>query len=72
MTSSEVKETSEITNAISIYVRGIRQDVLMNDMVADPKIRLQYSSKYAGSSNFWKKAIGMNECSKDVEKDKVT
>jgi hypothetical protein len=61
MTSSEVKETSEITNAISIYVRGIRQDVLMNDMVADPKIRLQYSSKYAGSSNFWKKAIGMNE-----------
>jgi hypothetical protein len=33
----------------------------MADMEADPKIRLQYSSKYAGSSNFWKKAIGMNE-----------
>ncbi len=66
MTSSEVKETSEITNAISIYVRGIRQDVLMNDMVADPKIRLQYSSKFAGSSNFWKKAIGMNETFKKL------
>jgi len=61
MTSYEVKETSEITNAITILVRGVRQDVLMADMVADPKIRLQYSSKYAGSSNFWKKAIGMNE-----------
>jgi hypothetical protein len=60
MTSYEVKETSE-TNAITILVRGIRQDVLMADMEADPKIRLQYSSKYAGSSNFWKKAIGMNE-----------
>jgi len=61
MTSYEVKETSEITNAVTILVRGVRQNVLMADMEADPKIRLQYSSKYAGSSNFWKKAIGMNE-----------
>ncbi|NTV19063.1 MAG: S46 family peptidase [Bacteroidales bacterium] len=61
MTSAEVKEMSDITNSISIYVRGVRQDVLMKDMVADPKIRLQYASKYSGSSNFWKKAIGMNE-----------
>ena len=61
MTSYEVKETSEITNAVTILVRGVRQNVLMADMVSDPKIRLQYSSKYAGSSNFWKKAIGMNE-----------
>ena len=61
MTSYEVKETSEITNAITILVRGVRQNVLMADMVSDPKIRLQYSNKYAGSSNFWKKAIGMNE-----------
>jgi hypothetical protein len=61
MTSYEVKETSEINNAITILVRGIRQDILMKDMVADPKIRLMYSSKYAGSSNSWKKSIGMNE-----------
>ena len=61
MTSYEVKETSEITNAITILVRGVRQNILMTDMVSDPKIRLQYSNKYAGSSNFWKKAIGMNE-----------
>ena len=61
MTSYEVKETSEITNAATILVRGVRQNVLMTDMVADPKIRLMYSNKYAGSSNSWKKAIGMNE-----------
>ena len=61
MTSFEVKETSEITNAVTILVRGVRQNILMTDMEADPKIRLQYSNKYAGSSNFWKKAIGMNE-----------
>jgi len=61
MTSYEVKETSEITNAVSILVRGIRQNILMTDMVADPKVRLMYASKYAGSSNGWKKSIGMNE-----------
>lgn len=67
MTSYEVKETSEITNAITILVRGIRQDILMADMEADPKIRLQYSNKYAGSSNYWKKAIGMNETFKKLK-----
>jgi len=61
MTSYEVKETSEITNAVSILVRGVRQNILMTDMVADPKVRLMYASKYAGSSNGWKKSIGMNE-----------
>ncbi len=61
MTSAEVVETRDIPNSIAIYVRGVRQDVLMEDMMADPKIRLQYSSKFAGSSNFWKKATGMNE-----------
>ena len=67
MTSTEVKETSDITNSIVIYVRGVRQEVLMADMEADPKIRLQYSSKYAGSSNYWKKAMGMNETFKKLK-----
>ena len=61
MTSDEVGETRDLNNAIPIYVRGIRQNVLMADMESDPKIRLQYASKYSGSSNFWKKATGMNE-----------
>jgi hypothetical protein len=61
MTSFEVKETSEIINSIRILVRGVRQDILMADMVADPKIRLQYSNKYASSSNAWKKSMAMNE-----------
>jgi len=67
MTSFEVKETSEINNEITAYVRGVRQDILMKDMVADPKIRLQYSSKFAGSSNSWKKAIAMNEAFKKLK-----
>ncbi len=61
MTSEEAKETQDISNAISIYTRGIKQDIWMEDMQADPKVRIQYSNKYAGSSNGWKKWIGMNE-----------
>ncbi len=61
MTAAEVAETRDIGNAIRIHARGVRQEVLMKEMVADPKIRLQYSNKYARSSNFWKKSLGMNE-----------
>ena len=61
MTASELRETRDITNAVSIYVRGIRQEVMMEDMVADPKIKIQYASKHSGSSNGWKKWMGMNE-----------
>ena len=50
-----------IRNEVAIKVRTVRQDVLMADMQADPKIMIQYASKYAGSSNGWKKWIGMNE-----------
>ena len=60
MTASELGETSE-RNDVAIKVRTVRQDVLMADMQADPKIMIQYASKYAGSSNGWKKWIGMNE-----------
>ncbi|MDD2594232.1 MAG: S46 family peptidase [Bacteroidales bacterium] len=61
MTQSELVETRDITNAISIYTRGIRQELMMEDMLASPKVKIQYASKYSGSSNGWKKWIGMNE-----------
>ena len=60
MTASELAEQRE-RNEVAIKVRTVRQDVLMADMQADPKIMIQYASKYAGSSNGWKKWIGMNE-----------
>jgi hypothetical protein len=66
MTSWEVEQTSKVSNAIMIEARGLRQDIMMKDMLADPKVRLQYASKYAGSSNFWKKALGMNETFKKL------
>lgn len=44
-----------------IEIRTERQKVLMEDMRRDPAIMIQYASKYASSSNGWKKYIGMNE-----------
>ena len=57
-TSPELKNQI-ITNDIRIAARTIRQNVLLEDMLADPKIKIQYASKYSGSSNGWKKWQGM-------------
>ena len=48
-------------NDIRIDARTVRQDVLWKEMRADDKVSLQYASKYAGSSNGWKKWIGMRD-----------
>ena len=48
-------------NEAGIYCRGRRQDALLEDMLADPAVRIKYSSKYSSSSNYWKNWIGMNE-----------
>ncbi|MDR3133583.1 MAG: S46 family peptidase, partial [Prevotellaceae bacterium] len=61
MTSWEVRERMNVINAVRIYVRGIRQEILLEDMLADPKVKIQYASKYTGSTNYWKNSIGMNE-----------
>ncbi len=61
MTSFELEERTDVLNAVRIHARGVRQDVLQEDMLADPKVRLQYSSKFASSSNYWKNSIGMNQ-----------
>ena len=61
MTSYEVGETMNITNANRIKIRGVKQEIWMKDMQADPKVNIQYASKYSGSSNYWKFSIGQNE-----------
>lgn len=57
-TSFEVDELLKITHPNRIKIRGIRQEILMADMQADPKVNIQYASKYSGSSNYWKYSIG--------------
>lgn len=61
MTSYGVDEVLKITHPNRIKIRGIRQEILMADMMADPKVNIQYASKYSGSSNYWKFSIGQKQ-----------
>lgn len=56
-TSYEVDEIINVSDPIRVKVRGIRQDIMLADMLSDDKVRIQYSAKYAGSSNYWKKSM---------------
>ena len=57
-TSPELEQQLRL-NDIRIAARTVRQNVLMEDMLADPAVRIKYASKYAMSSNGWKKWQGM-------------
>jgi hypothetical protein len=61
LTRSEVEQRMHSTNDPRIRIRGARQDVLKAEMAASAKVRIQYASKYASSSNYWKNSIGMNK-----------
>ena len=61
LTQSEIKQRMNSTNAPRIRIRGVRQDVLKEEMAASDEVRIQYASKYANSSNYWKNSIGMNK-----------
>ncbi len=61
MTTYEMKHLIDVENANRIFVRGERQAILMEDMLADDAVRLKYAAKYASSSNYWKNSIGKNE-----------
>lgn len=59
-TSWEVAERRDIDNAVRINIRNLRQEAMLEEMLADPQIRIQYANKYAGSTNAHKNAIGCN------------
>lgn len=59
-TSYEVAERRDIDNTVRINIRKLRQDIMLEAMLKDPVIRIQYASKYAGSTNAYKNAIGSN------------
>jgi hypothetical protein len=60
MTTYEMDQLTGQDNPNRIFVRGERQKVLWEEMSKSDKIRIQYASKYASSSNYWKNSIGQN------------
>ncbi len=67
MTSMELQSQISISNTNRIYIRGIKQDILLKDMLADRAINIKYASKYSGSSNYWKNSIGQNKALKRLK-----
>lgn len=61
LTEKEVVQMMNCTNTPRIAIREARQGVLAAAMAKSDKTRIQYASKYASSSNYWKNAIGMNK-----------
>jgi len=59
-TSWEVAERRDIDNSVRIRMREVRQDAMLEEMLNDPAVKIQYASKYAGSTNAHKNAIGAN------------
>ena len=57
---SEVEEWKTIDNDIRIRMRQIRQEVMLKDMLADPKVNIMYAAKYARSQNAYRRAMGAN------------
>ncbi|MEG0808149.1 MAG: S46 family peptidase [Alistipes sp.] len=60
MTSYEIDRMLDIENPQRIFIRGERQAILREQMASSDRIRIQYASKYARSSNYWKNSIGMS------------
>jgi len=61
MTSWEVEQIRQIDNPNRIRIRGLRQELMMKDMLSSNEIRIKYASKYFNSSNYWKYSIGQNQ-----------
>lgn len=59
-TSWEVAERRDIDNTVRINIRELRQKAMLEEMLKDPKVRIQYASKYASSENAYKNSIGSN------------
>ncbi len=60
LTSYGVEHNLKMMYPTRIKIRRAKLDIYAEDMAADAKVRIQYASKYAGVSNYWKNFIGMS------------
>lgn len=61
LTSQGIELVYNYSNPLSIKARGKRLDIWDADMKASDKVRIQYASKYARISNYYKKYQGENK-----------
>ncbi|HNS16292.1 MAG TPA: S46 family peptidase [Bacteroidales bacterium] len=56
-----VETAIDQNNPSIVKIRRQKLDILREAMDSDPAIRIQYASKYAGTSNYWKYYIGQTK-----------
>ncbi len=61
LTSYGIEETLDIMNPSAIKIRTKKLEIMKEDMDNSAKVRLQYASKYAQTSNYWKYYIGQSK-----------
>ncbi len=60
LTSTGVQRTIEVTNNVREEVRAVKLDIIKDYMKTSPNATIQYASKAARSSNYYKYSIGQN------------
>lgn len=61
LTSNGVRMLLEQTAPSIVKIRTQKLDILKADMDANPKVKIQYASKYASTANYWKYYIGQDQ-----------
>ena len=67
MPSMGVRQAIDVYNPSVVTARTALRNVMDKDMKADPKVRIQYASKFAQLSNYWKFYIGQTKCLNDLD-----
>lgn len=67
LTSWGIEQAVEKEYPSFIDIRREKLDIYDKHMVDDEKVRIQYSSKYANVSNYWKNRIGMSKALKALD-----
>ena len=61
VTSYGLEEVMQVTNKLRYEIRDVKVNELRKKMNADPKVKIQYASKYASCSNYWKYSNEQNK-----------
>ena len=71
LTSYGLEETMDVTNKLRYEIRTVKINILREEMAASQKTRIQYASKYASCSNYWKYSNEQNKALKQLNTLKV-
>jgi hypothetical protein len=66
-TANEVKNTMDVVNDVRIITREAKLAIIRDFMATSQKARIQYASKFARSSNYYKYSIGQNKGLTDLD-----